>query len=27
VPFEHAGEALAAWAADPGRVTKIHVEL
>lgn len=27
VPFEHAGEALAAWAADPSRVTKIHVEL
>lgn len=27
VPFTEAGTALAAWAADPGRVTKIHVEL
>jgi threonine dehydrogenase-like Zn-dependent dehydrogenase len=27
VPFDQAGEALAAWAADPSRVTKIHVEL
>jgi threonine dehydrogenase-like Zn-dependent dehydrogenase len=27
VPFAESGAALAAWAADPGRVTKIHVEL
>jgi 2-desacetyl-2-hydroxyethyl bacteriochlorophyllide A dehydrogenase len=27
VPFGEAGEALAGWAADPSRVTKIHVEL
>ena len=27
VPFSQAGEALAAWAADPARVTKIHVEM
>lgn len=27
VPFPEAGETLAAWAADPGRITKIHVEL
>ena len=27
VPFEQAGETLAAWAEDPGSVTKIHVEL
>ncbi|MEY4385227.1 MAG: hypothetical protein RLY20_510 [Verrucomicrobiota bacterium] len=27
VPFAEAGSALAAWAADPSRVTKIHVEL
>jgi threonine dehydrogenase-like Zn-dependent dehydrogenase len=27
VPFSEAGSALAAWAADPGRVTKIHIEL
>ena len=27
VPFSDAGEALAAWAADPAKVTKIHVEL
>ena len=27
VPFEQAGDALAAWAEDPGRVTRIHVEL
>ncbi|MGC3957982.1 MAG: zinc-binding alcohol dehydrogenase family protein [Verrucomicrobiota bacterium] len=27
VPFAEAGAALAGWAADPGRVTKIHVEL
>lgn len=27
VPFAGAGAALAAWAEDPGRVTKIHVEL
>ncbi len=27
VPFAEAGAALAAWAADPGRVTKIHVEI
>lgn len=27
VPFAQAGEALAAWSADPARVTKIHVEL
>lgn len=26
VPFAEAGEALAAWSADPARVTKIHVE-
>ncbi len=26
VPFADAGNALAAWAADPSRVTKIHVE-
>jgi threonine dehydrogenase-like Zn-dependent dehydrogenase len=25
--FSEAGEALATWAADPGRVTKIHVEM
>jgi L-galactonate 5-dehydrogenase len=27
VPFSEAGAALAQWAADPGRVTKIHVEI
>lgn len=27
VPFAEAGAALAGWAADPGRVTKIHVEI
>lgn len=27
VPFAEAGAALASWAADPSRVTKIHVEL
>ena len=27
VSFDQAGEALAAWAKDPGSVTKIHVEL
>lgn len=27
VPFAEAGAALASWAADPGRVTKIHVEM
>ena len=27
VPFEEAGEALRAWAADPRAVTRIHVEL
>jgi threonine dehydrogenase-like Zn-dependent dehydrogenase len=27
VAFEQAGDALAAWAEDPGSVTKIHVEL
>ena len=27
VPFAEAGAALAGWAADPSRVTKIHVEL
>ena len=27
VPFSEAGMALAQWAADPGRVTKIHVEI
>ncbi|HEU5072133.1 MAG TPA: zinc-binding alcohol dehydrogenase family protein [Verrucomicrobiae bacterium] len=27
VPFANAAAALAEWAADPGRVTKIHVEL
>lgn len=27
VPFDQAGAALAQWAADPGCVTKIHVEL
>ncbi|HLX69379.1 MAG TPA: zinc-binding alcohol dehydrogenase family protein [Verrucomicrobiae bacterium] len=27
VPFSEAGAALAEWAADPGRVTKIHVEI
>lgn len=27
VPFSEAGVALADWAADPGRVTKIHVEV
>jgi threonine dehydrogenase-like Zn-dependent dehydrogenase len=27
VPFAEAGAALAGWAADPGRVTKIHIEL
>lgn len=27
VPFDQAGDALAAWAADPSCVTKIHVEL
>ena len=27
VPFAEAGAALAGWAADPGRVTKIHVEM
>lgn len=27
VPFGEAGAALADWAADPGRVTKLHVEL
>jgi threonine dehydrogenase-like Zn-dependent dehydrogenase len=27
VPFAEAGAALAAWAADPSRVTKIHVEV
>lgn len=27
VPFSQAGAALAQWAADPGRVTKIHVEI
>jgi threonine dehydrogenase-like Zn-dependent dehydrogenase len=27
VKFSEAGEALAAWAADPSRITKIHVEL
>jgi len=27
VPFAEAGQALAAWAADPGRVTRIHVDL
>lgn len=27
VPFAQAGEALAAWAANPGAITKIHVEL
>lgn len=27
VPFSEAGAALAAWSADPARVTKIHVEL
>ena len=27
VPFAEAGAALAGWAADPARVTKIHVEL
>lgn len=27
VPFAESGEALAAWAANPGAVTKIHVEL
>lgn len=26
VPFQQAGEALSAWAADPGSATKIHVE-
>jgi threonine dehydrogenase-like Zn-dependent dehydrogenase len=27
VPFAEAGDALAAWAANPSGVTKIHVEL
>jgi 2-desacetyl-2-hydroxyethyl bacteriochlorophyllide A dehydrogenase len=27
VPFSEAGAALASWAADPGRVTRIHVDL
>ena len=27
VPFPEAGRALAGWAADPGRVTRIHVDL
>ncbi len=27
IPFSEAGAALAEWAADPGRVTKIHVEI
>jgi threonine dehydrogenase-like Zn-dependent dehydrogenase len=27
VPFPEAGRALAAWAVDPGRVTRIHVEI
>ncbi len=27
VPFAESGEALAAWAANPGAITKIHVEL
>lgn len=27
VPFAEAGPALAAWSADPARVTKIHIEL
>lgn len=27
VPFAEAGAALAAWSADPARVTKIHIEL
>ncbi len=27
VPFAEAGEALAAWSANPGAITKIHVEL
>lgn len=27
VPFDESGEALAAWAANPGAITKIHVEL
>jgi threonine dehydrogenase-like Zn-dependent dehydrogenase len=27
VSFGEAGAALASWAADPGRVTKIHVEI
>jgi threonine dehydrogenase-like Zn-dependent dehydrogenase len=27
VPFDDAGDAIAAWAANPGVVTKIHVEL
>jgi hypothetical protein len=27
VPFAEAGVALASWAAAPGQVTKIHVEL
>jgi threonine dehydrogenase-like Zn-dependent dehydrogenase len=27
VPFDQAGESLTSWAADPSRVTKIHVEL
>jgi len=27
VPFAEAGQALARWADDPGRVTKIHVEM
>jgi threonine dehydrogenase-like Zn-dependent dehydrogenase len=27
VPFAEAGATLASWAADPGRVTKIHVGL
>jgi threonine dehydrogenase-like Zn-dependent dehydrogenase len=27
VPFAEAGEALASWATDPAKVTKIHVEL
>lgn len=27
VPFSESGEAMSAWAADPGSVTKIHVEV
>jgi L-galactonate 5-dehydrogenase len=27
VPFAESGEALAAWSANPGAITKIHVEL